>query len=412
MSLNVLYLDNAATSHPKPPLVAQAMSRYMAEVGASAGRGRYASAERGAEILWECRERVSRLLGADGPERVVFTLNGTDALHLAIAGTIRQRRRERPGERIHVVTTALDHNSVLRPLAAFADDGVDTTHVEPDASSGAVTAAAISRAIRPETALVAIVHASNVTGVIQPAKDIADVCRAAGVPMLLDAAQSAGHVPMSIRDLGVAMAAMPGHKGLLGPLGTGVLVLTPGAEDLAATVREGGTGNWSEVDRQPQAMPTRYEAGSHNAVGLAGLSQGVVWLLERGVEAIRLHEMDLTRALIAGLSRVSGVRVLGPEDARLRVGVVSFVHDQLSPNTIAHALEREHGIFVRAGLHCAPRAHRFLGTFGDGGDAAGAVRISLGPFLTLADVDRVCKAVRDVCAMRSAGRTVAASPAH
>lgn len=399
MRQRYLYLDNAATSLPKPPEVADAMARYMADIGASAGRGRYRLAQQGAEVLRECREQIAALVGVDDPSRVIFTLNGTDALHLAIAGVVRQRRRTHPKQPVHLVTTALDHNSVLRPLAALAEDGVECTIVEPDRELGATTPAAVAAAIREHTALVVVVHASNVTGAIQPALDIARVCRAAGVPMLLDAAQSAGHLPVNIVDIGVDMLAMPGHKGLLGPLGTGVLLLAPGAERFVATVREGGTGNWSESDRQPDELPTRYEAGSHNAVGIAGLSEGVRWLRGKGVEAIRLHEMDLIAVALGRLTAMSdlGIRVPGPPDSLRRVGVVSFTHDRLSPGAIAETLERDHGILVRAGVHCAPRAHRWLGTL-DGPPARhGTVRMSFGPFVTLEDVHRACDAIAEMC---------------
>ncbi len=398
MREDVIYLDNAATSLPKAPGVAEAMARYMAEVGASAGRGRYALAQRGAEIIHEARERLAQLIGANDPSRIIFTLNGTDALHLTIAGVVRQRRRTRPDAKIHIITTALDHNSVLRPLSAFGEDGVETSIIEPDRDTGVVMAEMIAREIRDDTALVAVVHASNVTGALQPAAEIAAVCRRAGVPMLLDAAQSAGHVPIDMTSLGVTMLAMPGHKGLLGPLGTGVLVLAPGVEEIVATVREGGTGNWSESDRQPSAMPTKYEAGSHNAVGIAGLSAGVQWLLDRGVASLREHERRLTAIALARLAAMAGqgVRILGSVDPAVRVGVVSFTHDHLSPEAIAERLEHDHGVLVRAGVHCAPRAHQWLGTLDGRDDMQGAVRMSFGPFLSESDIGRACDAVEAV----------------
>jgi len=413
-----LYLDNAATSFPKPQRVHDAMVRYAMEVGGTAGRGNYFEAREGARVIHECRRRLCQFINGESWKHVVFALNTSDALNLAIKGMVLgawMRAGERGGP-IHVVATQMEHNSVLRPLAALSDminavrpGTFSWTCVEAD-GAGFVSAAAVAAAIRPETVLVAALHASNVTGTIQPAEEYGLVCRAArvnapkaggGVALLVDAAQSLGHEPVDVRAMDVDLLAFPGHKGLLGPLGTGGLYLRPGMEELVRTVREGGTGSQSERDVQPSAMPDKYEPGSQNAVGLAGLSEGLAYLLERG-EAIYEHDRVLRRVMLEELGALDalgegpgrlGLRLLGPREAERRVGVFSLTHDVLSPAELAGLLEQEHGILTRAGLSCAPRAHHRLGT-----TAGGVLRLSVGPFVSEADVRRACRALGVVCA--------------
>ena len=392
-----LYLDNAATSFPKPPRVLEAMRRYAEEVGASPGRGGYAESLEGSRLLRTCRERISRLINGAGPERVVFTLNTTDALHLAIAGIVRHRRRTRPGSRVHLVTTAMDHNSVLRPFNALAEDGDCVwTCVPADPATGLVDPADVRAAIGKDTALVAIVHASNVSGTVQPVAEIGAICRELAVPLLVDAAQSVGHLPIDVDAMGIDLLAFPGHKGLLGPLGTGALYLRPGMERVVATVREGGTGSVSELDVHPEAMPDRYEAGSHNTIGIAGLSEGVAWLLERGVDRLWAHERGLIETMIGALSVGPGlerVRLIGPPGVGDRVAVFSLVHEAVPASVLADRLEAEFGVLARAGIHCAPRAHETLGS-----TPGGALRISFGPFISPQDVRYACDALDSVCA--------------
>jgi cysteine desulfurase / selenocysteine lyase len=398
-----LYLDNAATSSPKPPAVWEAMARYVTEVGASPGRGNYAEAREGARLIRRCRERINTLINGESPDHVVFTLNTTDALNMAIKGVVRHRRLTRPGRSIHLVATQLDHNSVLRPLHALRDEGVEVSVVGVDAEVGTVDLARVRAAIGPDTALVVLNHASNVTGAIQPAADIGRFCRERGVLFLLDVAQSLGHLPVDVRAIGADLLAFPGHKGLLGPTGTGGLYFRPGVERLVATTREGGTGSIAELDAHPDRMPERYEPGSHNAIGIAGLSEGVAYLLDHGVERTRADEVELMRVMLEALDELGaidgsspvGLRLLGPADVAARVGVFSLVHGTLRPAELADLLERRHGVLARAGIHCAPRAHESLGTL-TSPDRWGATRLSLGPFLSVEDVRRVCEAVADV----------------
>lgn len=404
-----LYLDNSATSFPKPPGVYEAMVDYGTRVGASPGRGHYAESREGARLVRKTREAINILIHGESTDHVIFTLNTSDALNLAIKGIVRQRRLTTPGEPIHIVTTALDHNSVLRPLGAMGDEGdVSWTILEGDPTTGRVAANEIARALRRETALVAVVHASNVAGTLQPIGEIGDLCRRAndgrGVPFLVDAAQSLGHVPIDVRAMSIDLLAFPGHKGLLGPQGTGGLYIRPGVEQHLATWREGGTGHLSENDTQPTDMPQKYEAGSHNTIGIVGLGAAVRWLLERGIDSIRAHEVDLGTLFLDAYRHdheqggpLAALRLLGPASMHDRVAVFAFTHDTIPPAEFAAILETQFGILVRSGLTCAPHAHTHFGTHpGQGGQ--GAFRLSFGPFVTMEDVLTAIDALRAVCA--------------
>lgn len=389
-----LYLDQAATSFPKAPGVYEAMVRYGQDIGASPGRGAYAEARRGAAVLAEGRRLIARLVNAPHPDRVVFSLNTSDALNQAIKGVVFHRLRTDPDSRIHVVTTAMDHNSVLRPLNALAAllPGLFRWTRVPVDSAGLASPADIASAITRETCLVAVVHASNATGVVQPIADIGHVCQKAGVPLLVDAAQSLGHLHVDVRAMGIDLLAFPGHKGLLGPLGTGGLYIGTGMEDRLDPLREGGTGSRSERDTQPTDMPDKYEPGSHNTPGVAGLNVGLRYLLERGIDDIRRHESAIIERFLAGMDEIKGVRVVGPTNAHQRVAVFGLVFEGLDPNHAAERLEHEHGLLIRAGLHCAPGAHESMGTAALGGTA----RVSFGPFSTSADVERTLAGIADV----------------
>ncbi|TVS07889.1 MAG: aminotransferase class V-fold PLP-dependent enzyme [Phycisphaerales bacterium] len=386
---NRLYLDNAATSFPKPPGVAEAVARYMTEVGASPGRGAYAESRTGASVIADCRELIADLIGLKTPERVIFTLNCTDALNMAIKGVVFKALRY--GSRPHLITTPLDHNSVLRPFNALAERGwADWTCLHADPETGLVDPNDLRRAIRTETALVSLVHASNVSGVLQPIDELVKVCREAGVPVLIDAAQSVGHLQIDIAEIGADFLAFPGHKGLLGPLGTGVLAIRPGAETLLDTWREGGTGSVSEQDTQPEGLPDRFEPGSHNTPAIAGLACALRWLHEQGVDRIRAHELELIERVLERLpeAQLAGFRLLGPQSPGQRVAVFSFAHESADPHELADRLEDDHAVLVRAGIHCAPRAHETHATI-----STGALRLSFGPFNTPDDADRAMDAL-------------------
>jgi cysteine desulfurase family protein len=383
-----LYFDNSATSHPKPPDVADAVMDYLRNVHASAGRGAYREALNSEQILEQCRAAVHRVFSCGPGDHVIFTLNGTDALNLAIKSVVR------PGD--HVVTTPMDHNSVLRPLSALQQqhgvrwsvvDVDDETRLRPDD---------VAAALRPETRLVAINHASNVTGALQPIAPIARLCQERGVLLLVDAAQSAGHVPIDLGALPIDLLACPGHKGLLGPLGTGILLIKAGVEHQMQTVREGGTGSRSESATQPEQLPDRFEAGSHNAVGLAGLLAAIRWILDQNITALRRHELAICSRFTRALPEIGGLKWFGPRDESQRVGVFSIRMDELEPAELSALLESRYNILSRSGLHCAPLAHRRIQTL----EAGGTTRLSTGPFTTEDEVDAVLAALAEIAATR------------
>lgn len=379
------YFDNAATSFPKPPEVATAVSHYLERVGASAGRGAYREAIDAGRMLERCRAAVRRVFGGAPDDAVVFTLNGTDALNTALKSLLRA------GD--HVVATEVEHNSVLRPLHALRERaGVAFDLVRVDPQTTLVSPDAVRRALRPGTRLVILNHASNVTGALQPLEAVAGICQEAGVPLLVDAAQSAGHVPIDLSRAAIDLLACPGHKGLLGPSGTGVLVVRAGLDGRLASVREGGTGSASEQPVQPGWLPDKFESGSHNTVGLAGLEAGLQWLLGRGIDAQRAHERRLMERMIERLESIADLTWYGPRDPAQRVGVFSVRLQGWEPGDLSNVLEGEFGVLTRSGLHCAPLAHRAIGTF----ESGGTTRLSLGAFLTTEDVDYACAALREI----------------
>jgi cysteine desulfurase family protein len=387
-----LYMDNAATSLPKPRGVMEAMVRYMTDLGASAGRGAYHEAVETGNLIHECRRRLNRLFRGERPEHFVFTLNCSDALNLAIRGLID------PAEGGHAICTHIDHNSILRPLNAMAGRGwIEQTRVPVEGSTGLVDPDEIRRAIRPDTKLIAVTHVSNVTGTVQPIRRIGQIAREAGIPFVVDAAQSAGHVPIDVGADCIDLLAAPGHKALLGPTGTGFLYLRPGMEKLVRTIREGGTGSVSEQAVQPDFLPDKYEPGSHNAMGIIGLSEGVRWVSEKTVEQLAAHDLDLVRTFIEGVSDVEGLTYFGPQGVRDRVGVFSLRVEGFDPHELSTVLETSYGILTRSGIHCAPLAHAAIGT----ADCGGATRFSFGPFLSKQDVKFATDALAEIATSRA-----------
>ena len=396
-ALQRLYMDNAATSYPKPPVVHEAMLDYATRIGASPGRGGYAEAREAAGLMLECRRRINTLINGDPdkPEQIVFTLNTTDALNLAIRGLVSTAG----GNALpHVITTRLDHNSVLRPYNELVSRGnIEQTRIACDSTSGLVDPNDIGKAIRPNTALIAVVHGSNVTGTLQPIGDIGRIARGYDVPFLVDAAQTLGHTPIDVQADCIDLLAFPGHKGLLGPLGTGGLYIRPGVEKRMITIREGGTGSSSERDTQPCFMPDRFEVGSHNAIGIAGLGAAVGWILDRGVEQLWQHEQKLIQAMVEQLSqadRMPGLQWYGPRSTEHRCGVFAVrIEGFDEPQVLSNLLEAAYGILTRSGIHCAPLAHMTFGTH----QLGGMTRFSFGPFLSVADIGRACDALAQAC---------------
>jgi cysteine desulfurase family protein len=384
-----IYLDNAATSFPKPPMVLEAMVNYAQGLGASAGRGAYREAMETGALIAECRRKLNRLFHGESPDHFIFTLNCSDALNLAINGLIY------PSRSGHIVSSEIDHNSILRPLNALVDAGVaQQSRVMIDPNSGLVDPDEIRRAIRPDTRLIAVTHASNVTGTVQPIREIGKIAREHGIPLLVDAAQSAGHLPIDLQADCIDLLAAPGHKGLLGPLGTGFLYIRPGLEKVLRPVRVGGTGSVSDSDRQPDFLPDKFEPGSHNAIGIIGLGEGVNWVLNEGVEKLARHQSELCRSFIEGIGDAQGLKYFGPRGVKNRVAVFSVTIEGLDPHELAGVLEGSYGILTRAGIHCAPAAHAAIGTSALGG----TTRLSFGPFVREKDVRFAAGALAEIAA--------------
>lgn len=400
----LIYLDNAATSFPKPPQVTQAMVHFMEQVGANPGRSGHPLARHAGEIVTSAREGLAHLFNVDDPSRICFTLNVTEALNTILCGYLN------PGD--HVVTTAMEHNSVMRPLVYWRETGYITLDIAPCDRKGFLDVGALAKLLRKDTRLVVLNHASNVCGTLQ---DVAAVKAVIGdIPLLLDTAQTAGTYPIDVKALGVDILAFTGHKGLMGPQGTGGFYVRDGIE-LRPLIR-GGTGSKSEDLHQPDFMPDSMESGTQNNVGIAGLGAAVEFILAEGVENIRRHEQGLTRALLDGIYDLQSVAIYGPLDPARQTATVSITFDStLSEGSegslgcgainlewfdnsvpISEAEDRlgsQYNILVRVGLHCAPMAHQTIGTFPDG-----TVRLSMGYFNTLEEIDLAVQAIRRIAA--------------
>lgn len=366
-----VYLDNAATSWPKPETVYQAVDRFMREVGATPGRGGYQQEEEAQQIADETRIALAQLFHAPEPQGVIFTLNATQAINMALKGLLKT------GE--HVVTSSIEHNAMWRPLKALEQRGVEVTTVActPD---GMLDPVDVQAALRQNTRLVAMLHASNVLGSILPILEIGDIVHQHGAHFLVDAAQTAGSYPIDMQAMGIDLLAFAGHKGTYGPQGTGGLVVMPGIR--LETWVEGGSGVLSRPDMMPDELPLRLEAGTQNCTGIAGLLVGVRFVLEQGVEKIQAHEMTLASQLIEKLQVIPGLSILGPGNLKQRTAVVSITVENYIPDQLSAVLDKVFGVATRAGLHCAPQAHQVAGTLDNG-----ALRFSPGYFNTMEEID-------------------------
>jgi len=378
MSEQTIYFDNAATSFPKPPAVHETLGRFLTEFGANPGRGSYRMVQEAEGHMAAARRDLAGFFNAPDPDRVIFTLNATDALNMGIKGILAR------GD--HVVTTTTDHNSIMRPLNRMEREGMITvTRIRPD-GHGVVDPAAVAGAIRRETKLVAMLHGSNVTGALQPVEEIGRVARERGATFLVDAAQTAGIWPIDIRAMNIDLLGIPGHKALLGPAGTGALIVGPGVK--LESWREGGTGGDSSYPVQPEEYPHHLEAGTLNTPGIAAWMEGLAYVRNRGLADIRSHEISLIGRMVDALSDNRRVSFYGPPPSADRASVISFNVEGHTPDEVAGILDASFGIGVRSGLHCAPGAHRELGTF-----PGGAVRVSPGPFTTASEIDKLAEAV-------------------
>ncbi|MDQ0113170.1 aminotransferase class V-fold PLP-dependent enzyme [Paenibacillus harenae] len=377
----LIYLDHAATSWPKPPEVTDAVVQAMLHDAANPGRGSHAMAVRASRVLFDTRKQLAKLFNIKNPNDIAFASNTTMALNMAIKGWVK------PGD--HVITTSVEHNSVRRPLYYLEQTiGIQVTYVEGD-ERGNINMDDVAGAIQSNTTLVVANHSSNLLGTITPIDKIAELTKSKGIKLLVDAAQSAGILPVDVRGMGIDLLAFPGHKGLLGPQGTGGLYIDPQVD--LVPMLHGGTGSQSEAREQPQVRPDKYEAGTQNTPGLAGLRAGVQYVLNETVQNIHNKEWTLAQRMMEGLTTVPGLKLLGPKLGEQRTGIVAFVVDGIDPSELSFILDQHYRIAVRAGFHCTPLAHACAGT-----SATGAVRASVGLFTTEEEVDVLTKAMREI----------------
>jgi cysteine desulfurase family protein len=377
----MIYLDNAATSFPKPEAVYRALDAFARTQLANPGRAGHKMALAAERTLDDCRHLLNQFFHGKEPERFAFTLNCTDALNMAFKGILRD------GD--HVVTTDLEHNSVSRPLRAMELAGrITLTRVAAD-GGGTVSPDDVRRALTPKTRLVAVTHASNVLGTVQPVAEIGRIARETDLLFLVDAAQTAGVLPIDVAEMCIDLLAFPGHKSLLGPTGTGALYVGPRVKVQAW--REGGTGGDSASETQPRELPYFLEGGTPNVLGVAGLAAGIRYVTERGMESIHSHEAELAERLWRRLEALTGYQVFGHRDHARRVGTISFRNEALPAAEVGGILDQAFDIAVRPGLHCAPYIHRSIHTFPEG-----TVRVSPGPFSKADDIDRLADALAEI----------------
>ena len=382
--MHTIYLDNAATSFPKPPAVGARMREYVDEVGASVNRGSYEAAQQAELVTLRLRQRLCALFGFADPSHVILTPGNTWGLNMLLLGALR------PGD--HVLVSAMEHNAVMRPLTQLAKRGVAFDRIPCDAE-GRLQTGRIEAMLRPNTRLVLLAHASNVSGTVQDAAAVGEICAARGIPFALDAAQTAGHIPLDFTALRLSALSVPAHKGLMGPQGMGALLLRPDFAKTLEPLVSGGTGSVSDSEDIPRYLPDRFEPGTPNLPGIYGWEAALEYLEGITVATVAAHDRALSARLLGGLRDVPGVSLIGPDTTEGRVGVFSLDFPGKDNAEIAARLEEEFGILTRCGLHCAPNAHRTLGTF-----PRGTVRLSLGWFNTEADIDRALQAIKALSA--------------
>lgn len=384
----MIYLDNAATSWPKPEGVYQTMEDFLRNSGGNPGRGGHSMAIAASSMVDRTRLFLARLINAPDKDRVIFTLNCTDSLNMGLKGLLK------PGD--HVITSSIEHNSVVRPLRKLERQGVKVTWLAPHPGDGFVSPDDIEKAVIRETRLVVITHASNVSGVIQPIEEYGLIARRHNLIFMVDAAQTAGKYPLDVPANNIDLLAFSGHKGLLGPPGTGALYI--GERVDLDTLREGGTGSHSEQEEQPTDLPYKFESGTANTVGIAGLGAGLSFIYQEGMETILAHEQSLTIRLLEGLSQIPGLTVYRAKNRAGQAPIVSFTIDGIEPGEVGAILDQAFDIKVRTGLHCAPAAHKTLGTF-----PLGTVRLSPGYFNTVEEIDFTLEAIGRIAREGSLG---------
>ena len=370
--MDYIYLDNASTSFPKAPNVASAMADYITNRGININRGSYALAYDVEDIIYTTRQRLNTLFNGHDPSHVIFTQNVTMSLNMVIKGLLKS------GD--HVLVSSMEHNAVMRPLTQLLDKGI-TFDTIPCDSTGFIQMDSIEPLIRPNTVALIINHASNVCGTIQPLESIGPICKAHNLQFIVDAAQTAGVIPIDVKACHIDALCFTGHKGLLGPQGIGGIILTKEMAQTLTPLIAGGTGSFSHLETMPTHMPDAFEAGTLNLPGIIGLNEGLSYIESQGMENIHNHELALTQAFLEGLQSIDVVNIVGKQDIQDRTAVVSITIDSMDPASIAYELESTYHIMTRVGLHCAPRAHQTLGTYPEG-----TVRFSFGYANTHEDV--------------------------
>ena len=376
----MIYLDNAATTFPKPESVYRAVDDCLRNYCANPGRGGHKLSLKSGRVLLEARELLAELFNADSPENVILTRNATEALNLAIKGFLYAGS--------HVITTSMEHNSVMRPLKILEERGIETTIVQCN-EYGEIDVESIKKEIKKETALIVATHASNVVGTITPIEGIGNLAKRYGLTFLVDASQTAGVYQIDMEKMNISMLAFTGHKSLMGPQGTGGLCIRGGLKLIP--LQEGGTGSKSESLYQPDIMPDRYESGTHNTPGIAGLCAGVNFINSKGIDTIRSHEQELTRYFLDGLREIKDVRIYGTKEIEKQAPVVSINIGDIGSSEISYILDETFDIATRSGLHCAPMAHKTIGTL-----EQGTVRFSFSIFNTIYQVDTVLDAIAHI----------------
>jgi len=379
-----IYLDNAATSYPKPETVYQAVDTFQRNNGASPGRGTYSRAREAEQIVFNTRTDLAALFNIADVTRIIFTSNVTESLNLVLKGLLQD------GD--HVITTQMEHNAVWRPLKVLAAQKKIEISLLRCPGGNPFNPVELRRLMRSTTRLVVINHASNVTGTLMPVKAVGGYCAEYNIPLLVDAAQTAGVIPIDVKELNISLLAFTGHKGLMGPTGTGGLYIAPGIE--MQPLKEGGTGGDSLLEHQPEHLPDRFEAGTLNTAGIAGLGAGVRLILGQGVEKIRAHEVELTKYALEQFNKLPDLVIYGPKEASERTAVIAFNFTDIAPEEVTYVLDEVYEIMARSGLHCAPQAHRSIGTV-----EGGTVRISFGFYNNREEIDILISALKDIAAV-------------
>ena len=380
--MNYIYLDNASTTFPKAPNVANAMANYITNYGININRGSYALAYDVEDIIYTTRQRLNTLFNGHDPSHVVFTQNVTMSLNMVIKGLLKA------GD--HVLVSSMEHNAVMRPLTQLLDEGI-TFDCIPCDTTGSIQVETIESLIRPNTVAIIINHASNVCGTAQPIESIGPICNAHNLHFIVDAAQTAGVIPIDVKACHIDALCFTGHKGLLGPQGIGGIILTKEMAQTLTPLIAGGTGSFSHLETMPTHMPDAFEAGTLNLPGIIGLNEGLAYIESVGMENIHNHELALTKAFLEGLRSITGVNIIGKQDIQDRTAVVSITIDDIDPASIAYELESTYHIMTRVGLHCAPRAHQTLGTYPEG-----TVRFSFGYANRHEDVEAALSALNTI----------------